>query len=173
MEMYSVSSIQNSMKEKSVSVIDIVNIALMVALIEVGKTVLAFLPNIELTTFFIIMFMLFYGKKTCLVIPVFILLEGCLYGFGLWWVMYLYAWPLLAFITWLFRKQNSALFWSVVSSVFGLSFGYLCSIPYFFYRAIKWWTKIRIYNTVYLVGCGDSLGYSPWNWKFHYYVCTL
>ena len=78
------------------------------------------------------MFMLLYGKKTCLVIPAFILLEGCLYGFGLWWVMYLYAWPLLAFITWLFRKQNSVLFWSVVSSVFGLSFGYLCSIPYFF-----------------------------------------
>lgn len=120
------------MKEKSISVIDIVNIALMVALIEVGKTALTFLPNIELTTFFIIMFMLFYGKKTCLVIPAFILIEGCLYGFGLWWVMYLYAWPLLAFITWLFRKQNSVLFWSVVSSVFGLSFGYLCSIPYFF-----------------------------------------
>lgn len=132
MEMYSVLNTQNSMKEKSISARDIVDIALMVALIEVGKVSLSFLPNIELTTFFIIMFMLFYGKRTYLVIPVFILIEGSLYGFGLWWIMYLYSWPLLALITWMFRKYDSALFWSVVSSVFGLSFGYLCSIPYFF-----------------------------------------
>lgn len=120
------------MSSKNVSVRDIVNIALMIALIEVGKSALLFLPNIETTSFFIIMFMLFYGRKTYLIIPAFILIEGCLYGFGLWWIMYLYAWPLLALIAWIFRKQDSALFWSVVSSVFGLSFGFLCSFPYFF-----------------------------------------
>ena len=121
------------MKNKPyITVRDIVNIALMIALIEVCKSALLFLPNIELTSFFIIMFMLFYGKKTYLIIPAFILIEGCLYGFGLWWIMYLYAWPLLGIVTWIFRKQDSVLFWSVVSSVFGLSFGFLCSFPYFF-----------------------------------------
>ena len=53
-----------------------------------------------------------------------------LYGMGIWWVMYLYIWPLLAFFAYLFRKQKSALFWSVLSGAFGLSFGLLCAIPY-------------------------------------------
>lgn len=106
--------------------------ACMIALIEVCKASLSFLPNIELTSFWIVMFMLYYGRKTYLLVPAFILFEGCIYGFGLWWLMYLYVWPLLAVITYIFRKQQSALFWSVVSSVFGLCFGALCSIPYFF-----------------------------------------
>lgn len=120
------------MRDRAIKTKDIAYIALMIALIEVCKSALLFLPNIELTSFWIIMFMLYYGRKTYLVIPAFILVEGCLYGFGLWWLMYLYAWPLLALITWIFRKQDSAIFWSVVSSVFGLSFGFLCSFPYFF-----------------------------------------
>lgn len=111
---------------------DIAYIALMIALIEVCKMSLSFLPNVELTSFWIIMFMLFMGRKTYIGIPAFILVEGCIYGFGLWWLMYLYAWPLLALITWLFRKVDSGLFWSMVSSIFGLSFGFLCSFPYFF-----------------------------------------
>lgn len=120
------------MKDRAIKTKDIAYIALMIALIEVCKSALLFLPNIELTSFWIIMLMLYYGRKTYLVIPAFILVEGCLYGFGLWWLMYLYAWPLLALITWIFRKQDSVIFWSVVSSVFGLSFGFLCSFPYFF-----------------------------------------
>lgn len=130
--MFSELSIQNSMREKSITAKDIAYIALMIALIEVCKSTLLFLPNIELTSFWIIMFTLFYGRKTYIIIPGFILVEGCLYGFGLWWIMYLYAWPLLALVTWIFRRQDSRLFWSVVSSVFGLMFGFLCSIPYFF-----------------------------------------
>lgn len=105
---------------------------MMIAVIEVCKSALSFLPNIELTSFWIIMFMRYFGKKTYLVIPAFILFEGCIYGFGLWWLMYLYTWPILAFITWIFKKQESVIFWSVLSSLFGLSFGFLCSIPYFF-----------------------------------------
>ena len=55
-----------------------------------------------------------------------------LYGFGLWWVMYLYAWPLLALFTRVFFRMDSALFWAMFSGVFGLFFGLLCSVPYFF-----------------------------------------
>ena len=102
----------------------------MVAVIEVCKTALSFLPNIELTTFWLIMFTLFFGKKVAFVVPVFILLEGSVYGFGSWWIMYLYVWPLLVFFTWVFKKQESVWFWSILSAVFGLLFGFLCAIPY-------------------------------------------
>ena len=73
---------------------DITQVGMMVAVIEVCKMALSFLPNIELTSFWLIMFTLLFGWKVFLVIPVFILIEGCIYGFGIWWVMYLYVWPL-------------------------------------------------------------------------------
>lgn len=109
---------------------DITQIAMMVAVIEVCKVVLMGIPNVELTTFWIIMFSLFFGNKIFLVIPVFILIEGVMFGFGLWWVMYLYAWPLLAIVARMMRKMDSVISWSILSAVFGLSFGFLCSLPY-------------------------------------------
>jgi len=105
---------------------------MMIAVIEVCKVVLSSIPNIELTSFWLIMFTLLFGKKTAFAVPVFILLEGCMYGFGLWWVMYLYSWPLLVLTALLFRKQTSPWFWSVFSGVFGLLFGFFCALPYFF-----------------------------------------
>lgn len=113
-----------------ITILDIAQIGLMVAVIEVSKAALAFLPNIELTSFWIIMFTLFFGWKIVAVVPVFILIEGSIYGMNLWWIMYLYAWPLLVLIAWLLRKNDSAIFWAIVSGIFGLCFGALCSIPY-------------------------------------------
>jgi len=119
-------------KSVGVTVRDITLIGVMVAVIEVCKVTMAALPNIELTTFWIIMFTLFLGRKTIFAIPVFILIEGTIWGFGLWWIMYLYIWPLLAIITWIFRKKDNVWFWSVLSGIFGLAFGALSAIPYFF-----------------------------------------
>ncbi len=82
-------------KTGGMAVQDIELIGVMVAVIEVSKAALAFLPNIELTSFWIVLFTLFFGWRILLVVPAFILIEGALYGFGLWWVMYLNAWPLL------------------------------------------------------------------------------
>lgn len=111
---------------------DLCLVGLMVAVIEAFKFLMASLPNIHLTAFWLILFTLNFGKRSLYAVPVFILIEGAVYGFGLWWVSYLYAWPLLVLVTMLFRKVDNALFWSIVSGAFGLSFGFLCSFPYFF-----------------------------------------
>lgn len=120
---------------KLLTVKDITLIGMMVAVIEVCKMAMTFLPNIELTSFWVIMFTLFFGWKMVFVIPVFILIEAAIYPFGLWLIMYIYAWPLLAMVTWLFRKKDSVLFWSMLSAFFGLGFGLLCAIPYLFINA--------------------------------------
>ena len=57
------------------------------------------------------------------VVPVFILIDGALSGVHLWWIMYLYAWPLLVLIAWLLRKNTSSILWAIVSGIFGLCFG--------------------------------------------------
>ena len=92
---------------------------------------MSFLPNIELVSLLVIVFTLVFGGKVLPMLGVFILLEGLLYGFGIWWASYLYLWPALAGITWLFRKVQGALGWALISAAFGLSFGALCAIPYF------------------------------------------
>jgi len=111
---------------------DIALIGMMIATMEAAKNALAFLPNVELVSLLFILYTLSFGWRVLFVVPVFILLEGTIYGFGLWWLMYLYAWPLLVFVTWLFRRQESVWFWSILSGIFGLCFGALCSIPIFF-----------------------------------------
>ncbi len=122
---------------------DIAIIALFVAVIEVFKLAMTPLPNIELTSFLLIIFSLYFGKKIYFAIPVFILIEGAIYGFGLWWIMYLYAWPILVFVTRIFKHNTSTVFWATVSGVFGLLFGLMCAIPYLFMggisTAVSWW----------------------------------
>lgn len=111
---------------------DIALIGIMIAVIEVCKFALAGLPNIELTSFWLIMFTLYFGKRIYFVVPALIIIEGAVFGFGLWWIMYLYAWPLLVLITTAFKKSNSATTFALISGIFGLCFGLLCSIPYVF-----------------------------------------
>ena len=110
---------------------DITTLGMMVAVIEVSKFALGALPNIELTTFWLMMFTLIFGRKVIIIIPVFTLLEGFLYGLNYWWLMYLYIWAILVFVTMIFRKKASAILFAVISGVFGLCFGGLCSLTYF------------------------------------------
>lgn len=98
-----------------IRILDLTLMGMMVAVMEVSKLALSFLPNIELVSFWIILFTLFFRWRVLFAIPAFVLVEGLLYGINLWWISYLYAWPLLALAAWLFRRQESVLFWSILS----------------------------------------------------------
>jgi energy-coupling factor transport system substrate-specific component len=97
---------------------------------------LAFLPNIELVSLLIIVYTMVLRKKTIYIISVFILIEGILYGFGLWWINYLYIWLILYFITIILAKTKLAFFWAIISGAYGLAFGALCAIPYLFIGSV-------------------------------------
>lgn len=136
---------------------DIALVGVMTATLEAGKMAMTFLPNVEVVSLFIILYTLAFGRKTVYAIFTFIFLEGCLYGFGLWWIMYLYAWPMLSFLAWCLRKYDTPLPYAVLSGVFGLFFGALCAIPYFFIggwsMAFTWWVSGIPYD---LVHCGAN-----------------
>ena len=110
---------------------DIVIIGMMSAILIAVQVTLGFLPNIELVSLLIILFTLIFGLKAVYIIYVFVIMEGFLYGFGPWWINYLYVWTVLFIIVLIFQKKRSPLFWATVSGAYGLSFGALCSIPYF------------------------------------------
>lgn len=146
------------------SIKDIALAGMMVAVIEVCKMALAFLPNIETTSFWLIQFTMFFGWKILFVVPVFILIETSMYGFQSWVIMYMYVWPLLVFLAWNFRKKDSVWFWSIFSSVFGLLFGALCSLYYVvvgtaggtilngLYAGFTWWIAGIPWDIVHGVG---------------------
>ncbi|MBQ8600655.1 MAG: hypothetical protein IJ407_04665 [Clostridia bacterium] len=106
-------------------------LAVFAALMIAFQVAMAGLTNIEVVTLFTILVTLHYGKKALLSVAVFILAEGLIYGFHLWWISYCYVWPLLVLIVLALKKWSHPLLWTVVGGFFGLAFGPLCSIPEF------------------------------------------
>ena len=137
-------------------IVGLVLSGLMGALLVVSKQAMSGLPNIEPVTLLIILFALELPRETPAAITVFILLQGVLYGFGLWWAMYLYIWYLLALLAWLFRRMGHALFWAVFSGLYGLCFGGLCAAVYLFAKtpafALSWWLSGLSYDALHGVG---------------------
>lgn len=116
--------------------------AMMGVVMVVSKEALSFLPNIELMTLFTVLFTLAFRGRVAGALAVFLLMEGLLYGFGIWWVMYLYIWPLLAVLAWLFRWMKRPWQWALFCGLYGLAFGTLCSLVYLpmwdFPKIISW-----------------------------------
>ena len=106
--------------------------AMMGVVLVVSKEALAALPNFEAVSLLTVLFTLSFGKWVLGALGVFLLLEGLLYGFHLWWVTYLYIWSLWALAVLLIggRKERGTMVWAVASGAFGLSFGALDALPY-------------------------------------------
>ena len=95
------------------------------------QIVLAPLPNIELVSLLVLCFAKAFGRRTLYIIYVFALLEGLVYGFGLWFTTYLYVWTILYLIARALRELDNSLAWAVIAGLYGLLFGTLTSLPYF------------------------------------------
>lgn len=98
------------------------------SLIFVLKLFMAALPNIEPVSLLIILAAISFKKEAFTSVIVYVCLEFLVFGFGLYSICYLYIWPGLFFISRLFKKEHSALFWASFSGLFGLSFGLWCSL---------------------------------------------
>lgn len=121
---------------------------LMGALLVVSKQAMSGLPNIEPVTLLIILFALELPRETPGAITVFLVLQGVLYGFGLWWAMYLYVWYLLAFLARLLRRMDHALGWAVFSGLYAAVY-LVAKTPAF---ALSWWLSGLSYDAMHGVG---------------------
>lgn len=107
-------------------------LSLLAAMMVGTQVALSAIPNVHLVAVFVILAALLFGWKALYSVYIFVILEGLIYGFSMWFVNYLYIWTILTIISILFRNNRSRWFWAAVSGIFGLFFGMLCSIPYFF-----------------------------------------
>ena len=126
------------------------------AILVIGQVGMSFLPNIEPVSTLIILYTLIYRKQVFPIIYAFVFLEGILFGFGIWWVSYLYIWSILAFAVLALGKLDSAVLWAVVSGFFGLFFGALCAVPYLisggFYAAFTYWSSGIVFDILHCAG---------------------
>ncbi len=113
------------------SVRDICRLALAAAVMFAAKVALSGLPNINLNALLIIVVTVYYGWKALYAVGAYIMLEGLVYGFSIWWFCYLYSWPLLVAVVMLLRKNRSPVIWALTAGLFGLLFGPLMYVGYF------------------------------------------
>ena len=124
---------------------ELIELALMGAFMFGTQVAMATFPNVNVVSVLIILTVIIYGVKAFYAVAVFVLLEGLFYGFGLWFINYLYVWDVLLLAALIFRKNESRLIWAAIAGLFGLSFGLLCAFPYFFIggfpMALSYWVS--------------------------------
>lgn len=110
----------------------ITRIALLSAILYISKVALEFLPNVEIISFLTIIYTLVFGTEAFIIVTVFNMFELLQWGFGIWWISYLYTWPLLVMAALILKRiiGEEFVLWAVVSGGFGLSFGALFAIAY-------------------------------------------
>jgi len=95
-------------------------LALCAPMIVAGKVALEPVPNVEIVTFFIILFTVVFGWRALFPVAVFVLEEGMRYGFAPhWYIFYCVIWPLLVVLTMLVKRwiKDSALGWAIFASI--------------------------------------------------------
>ena len=122
----------------------------------VSQIIMAPLTNIELVSFFIIIIARKFGFKSLLSVYVFVGLEILYYGIAEWVVSYLYVWALFAVVISLMRRLDNRIVFTLVSGIFGLLFGVLCSPVAFamggFGYGISWIISGLRYDLLHCVG---------------------
>ena len=114
-------------------------LAVCTALVFALQVALAAIPNGECVTLLFILYTLYFRKRTLYIIYAFALLEGMVYGFGLWWFMYLYVWTILwAVVTLLGRRPRPALFWAVTAAFSGCATAFCVLCPISSWAAGRW-----------------------------------
>lgn len=114
---------------KKLSVKEMVIFALLGAIMFISKQLLEFLPNIHMLGMLTMLYTIVYRAKALIPVYVFVLLEGVIAGFSMWWIPYLYIWTVLWAVTMLLPKEMPAKIatpvYMAVCGLHGLSYGTL------------------------------------------------
>lgn len=115
--------------EKYKKLVDVIVFTMLGVIMLLSKLLLEGIPNVHLLGTLIVAYTIVYRKDALKPIYIFVLLSGIVYGFGIWWIPYLYIWSILWGIVMLLPKnmkpQVAIPVYMVVSGLFGLLYGTL------------------------------------------------
>lgn len=144
------------------SVKEMVIFALLGSLMFISKQLMEFLPNIHMLGMFTMLYTIVYRKKALIPIYVFVLLEGVIAGFSLWWIPYLYIWTILWAVTMLLPKNMpdkiAIPVYMAVCGLHGLSYGTLyapfqaLAFGYGFKGTLAWIASGLPWDIIHMIG---------------------
>ena len=115
--------------EKFKKLVDIIVFTMLGVIMLLSKLLMEALPNFHLLGTLITAYTIVYRKDALKPIYIFVLLSGIIYGFGTWWIPYLYIWTILWVMVMLLPKNMKPKIavpvYMVVSGVHGLLYGTL------------------------------------------------
>ena len=118
-------------KKRSRLLFELILLTVFGTLMFTTKVAMAILPNVHLIGMFIMVFTIVFRAKALVSVYVYVFLEGFVYGFGTWWISYLYVWAVLWGITMLIPRKWPAgvlsVIYPIVCALHGLFFGALCA----------------------------------------------
>ena len=121
-----------------------------------AKVAMAPLPNIEPVSLMVMLTAVVFGLKGLYPVYLYVLLEILLYGINFWNVNYLYVWAVLFVGAYAMRRLKNPLWFALLSGVFGMAFGLLCSPVYMaiggFSYDIRWWLSGLVFDIPHAIG---------------------
>lgn len=99
------------------------------ALMYASKAIMEVLPNVHLLGVFVIAFTVVYRTKALYPIYTYVIINGFVAGFAIWWIPYLYLWTLLWGATMLLPKEMpnkiKPIVYMILCALHGFLFGTL------------------------------------------------
>lgn len=121
-----------------------------------AKVAMKDLPNIEPVSLMVMLFAVVFGWKGLYPVYLYVLMEILLFGINLWNINYTYVWTVLFVGAMLLRRLKHPLWWALLSGVFGMAFGLLCSPVYMviggFDYGIRWWLSGLVFDVPHAIG---------------------
>lgn len=131
---------------KLLSVRELVLFALLGTLMAISDVLMEGLPNIHIVGLFIAATTLCFRWRAVFPVAVYVFLIGLFSGFGLWWLAYLYAWPLLWVLLLLIPRRLPKWAFFLLShltvTLHGLAFGVITAPVVALMWRLDTWEKV-------------------------------
>lgn len=115
--------------EKYKKLVDLLVFTMLGVIMLISKLLMEALPNFHLIGTLITAYTIVYRKDALKPIYIFVILFGLVYGFGIWWIPYLYIWAILWAMIMLLPKnmkpKTAVPVYMIVSGLHGLLYGTL------------------------------------------------
>ena len=115
--------------QKYKKLVDILVFTMLGVIMLLSKLLMEALPNFHLLGTLITAYTIVYRKDALKPIYIFVMLSGIIYGFGIWWIPYLYIWTLLWVMVMLLPKNMNPKVavpvYMIVSGLHGILYGTL------------------------------------------------
>ncbi len=148
--------------KKYKKLVDIIVFTMLGVIMLLSKLLMEALPNFHLLGTLIVSYTVVYRKDALKPIYIFVLLSGLVYGFGIWWIPYLYIWTILWGAVMLLPKDMKPKIavpvYMAVSGLHGLLYGTLYApaqallFGYDFKTTIAWIAAGLPWDAVHCVG---------------------